>query len=356
MANSADPFGANRSFKISPTVFGFFSGGLAACGAVTFTNPMEVVKTRLQLQGEHSVRPAVASSAATAQAAAPKIYRGTFSTFGLIFRNEGLAGLQKGLGAAYVYQLLLNGTRLGLYTPIKHTLTQLFPGPDARRPPGSAAATNRSSINVCSGMLAGVAGAFMGSPIYLIKTRMQSYSTQAAVGHQHHYTGTWSALRHILRQDGLRGLFRGVDAAMIRTGAGSAVQLSTYDLCKHTLLRIHLPASGGADGAAVVPLFRDDIYMHSVAALMTGLLVCLVMNPFDVVSTRMYNQKTDARSGRGSLYRSPLDCLVKTFRAEGYRAFFKAIVPQYIRLGPHTILMFVFMEQIKGLGQRWEII
>lgn len=31
---------------------GFTAGALAACGAVTFTNPMEVVKTRLQLQGE----------------------------------------------------------------------------------------------------------------------------------------------------------------------------------------------------------------------------------------------------------------------------------------------------------------
>lgn len=33
-------------------VFEFLIGGLATCGAGFFTNPLEVVKTRMQLQGE----------------------------------------------------------------------------------------------------------------------------------------------------------------------------------------------------------------------------------------------------------------------------------------------------------------
>lgn len=36
------------------TLGGFIAGGVAACGAVTFTNPIELVKTRMQLQGELS--------------------------------------------------------------------------------------------------------------------------------------------------------------------------------------------------------------------------------------------------------------------------------------------------------------
>lgn len=34
----------------------FLIGGLAACGAGFFTNPLEVVKTRMQLQGELQAR------------------------------------------------------------------------------------------------------------------------------------------------------------------------------------------------------------------------------------------------------------------------------------------------------------
>ncbi|KAJ1949933.1 Mitochondrial oxaloacetate carrier protein, partial [Dispira parvispora] len=52
---------------VSPVAFGFLAGGLAACGAVTFTNPWEVVKTRLQLQGERLVAKANQGSGGTNQ-------------------------------------------------------------------------------------------------------------------------------------------------------------------------------------------------------------------------------------------------------------------------------------------------
>ncbi|KAJ1658590.1 Mitochondrial oxaloacetate carrier protein [Dispira simplex] len=332
---------------VSPVTFGFFAGGLAACGAVTFTNPWEVVKTRLQLQGECLVAKANQGAGGANQS-----YRGAWATFTAIFRHEGIRGLQQGLGAAYAYQLLLNGTRLGLYGPTKRLLLGWFASPSVTESPGAPStdrtdhiSSNYTAINATSGMISGLAAAFVGSPLFLVKTRMQSYSRHVAVGHQHYYSNTWSALRQILKQDGVRGLFRGVDAAMLRTGVGSAVQLSTYDKCKETLLNLR----GGT-------IFQDNIYLHSVASLITGAVVCSAMNPFDVVSTRMYNQRTDLNTGKGSLYRNPWHCLITTLRTEGLTAFYKAIIPQYLRLGPHTILMFVFMEQLHMMAKKLHII
>lgn len=68
------------------TAGGFVSGGLAACFAVTLTNPLEVVKTRLQLQGELASRSQVT-----------RVYTGVFQALGKIGKNEGIRGLQKGL-------------------------------------------------------------------------------------------------------------------------------------------------------------------------------------------------------------------------------------------------------------------
>ncbi|OAJ37047.1 hypothetical protein BDEG_21119 [Batrachochytrium dendrobatidis JEL423] len=304
---------------------GFVAGALAACGAVTFTNPWEVVKTRLQLQGELQARLAKGTNAP------PKQYPNAFSAFGRIFKAEGFKGIQKGLAPAYIYQTLLNGTRLGLYDPLKaviqssvdYAALSLSNGEKVNTPIAPAFAM------VTSGAMSGVLGAFIASPLFLIKTRMQSYTKGSilAVGHQHSYVtkGTLHSLATVYRQGGIKGLWRGVDASMMRTGVGSAVQLSSYDGCKQALLQ-----SGWFDA---VHDGHGGIALHFMASLATSLLVCIAMNPFDVASTRMYNQHSTADGKTGSLYKSGFDCLVKTVRAEGVSALYKGFFAHYLRIG-----------------------
>jgi len=64
----------------------FLMGCIASCSAVTVSNPFEVVKTRLQLQGELQ-----------RQGVYVKSYRGMFHGLYVIFVNEGIRGIQKGL-------------------------------------------------------------------------------------------------------------------------------------------------------------------------------------------------------------------------------------------------------------------
>ncbi|KNC96803.1 uncharacterized protein SPPG_08005 [Spizellomyces punctatus DAOM BR117] len=320
----------------------FTTGALAACGAVTFTNPWEVVKTRLQLQGELERRALplrLAPSVPNTVAAAPHPYGNAFSAFVTIFRNEGLRGIQRGLGPAYAYQVLLNGFRLGLYEPIKLAYLRAF---DMT----SHGHATQLPAMIMAGATSGIIGASVASPLYLVKTRMQSYTTTstAAVGAQHSYVqqGTVRALQIIYRGEGLRGLWRGVDAAMLRTGIGSAVQLSSYDSCKHLLsqsgwFNLH-------DG-------HGGLELHLAASLITSLFVCIAMNPFDVASTRMYNQRTAADGKHGALYKSGIDCLVKTAKVEGVAALYKGFTAHYLRVGPHTILTFVFLEQLRKMGR-----
>ena len=59
--------------------------------------------------------------------------------------------------------------------------------------------------------------AALGSPLFLVKARIQAYSPALPVGAQHHYSGSLDALNTILRSDGVLGLWRGVNAALLRT-------------------------------------------------------------------------------------------------------------------------------------------
>lgn len=77
---------------MSTTIGSFIAGGIAACGAVTVTHSFETVKIRLQLQGELQARKD-----------APRMYRGVFHGVNVIFKNEGMRGLLRGLNCAVRY-------------------------------------------------------------------------------------------------------------------------------------------------------------------------------------------------------------------------------------------------------------
>jgi solute carrier family 25 protein 34/35 len=308
--------------KAKETAVGFVIGGLAACGAVTFTNPWEVVKTRLQLQGE-LVRAGTLSEAA-------RPYHNSFQALKVVLQHEGIRGAQRGLSVAYFYQICLNGSRLGLYEPVQSNMIKAL----NLKSDGSILASG-----IFSGALAGVVGAVLGSPLYLIKTRRQSFSPVFKnIGHQHEMGSALNALGQIYRTEGIRGLYRGADAAMVRAGVGSAVQMPTYMIGKDILVK-----KFG---------FPDALSTHFATSMFTGVLVCLAMNPFDVISTRMYNQGVDPTTGKGILYKSPVDCFVKLVKIEGVRGLYKGFLAHYLRIGPHTTLMFVFMEQLKKIYQK----
>ena len=43
----------------------------------------------------------------------------------------------------------------------------------------------------------------------------------------------------------------------------------------------------------------------------------------------------------------PIDCIGKIAKAEGFMGFYKGWSAHYMRLGPHTVFTFMFLEQAK---------
>ncbi|KAG8631840.1 hypothetical protein KVT40_000980 [Elsinoe batatas] len=308
---------------MATTTGSFIAGGIAACGAVTVTNSMEVVKIRLQLQ-QHRV----------ARKDAPKLYRGAFHGVSVIYRNEGLRGLFAGINCAYIYQIMLNGCRLGFYEPIRTSLNSLLLHRSLlQRNDADSKALQSLPINIASGASSGILGAATSSPFFLVKTRLQSFSPTLPVGTQHHYNGAWDGLSQIYKSEGIKGLYRGTVPAMIRTGFGSSVQLPTYFFAKRRLVK-HL---GMEEGPA----------LHLASSAASGFVVCCVMHPPDTVMSRMYNQT-------GSLYSSALDCLYQTIKTEGPLAVYKGFTAHLARILPHTILTLTLAEQTNKLMRRVE--
>ena len=61
--------------------------------------------------------------------------------------------------------------------------------------------------------------------------------------------------------------------------------------------------------------------------------------PMDVMKTRMMNAPTGQ-------FKSIMDCFVYTAKT-GPTSFFKGFMPAWVRLAPHTVLTFIFFEQLR---------
>jgi hypothetical protein len=167
----------------------------------------------------------------------------------------------------------------------------------------------------------------------VLKTRNQSLGSLCGHQHKNISPGFFSALSQLIREEGVRGLFRGLGAQTLRGFLGPGMQLPSYYFFKEVAL--------GRLGDN-----RDGPLLHSACSAASALASIAFCNPADVVRTRLYNQPVD-KYGKGVLYYGSADAAGKILRTEGVAAFYKGALAHYSRLGPHIVLVFVFLEQLK---------
>lgn len=293
--------------KTSPKAVKFLFGGLAGMGATVFVQPLDLVKNRMQLSGE---------------GAKTREYRTSLHALASILRREGLRGIYTGLSAGLLRQATYTTTRLGIYTVLFERLT----GADGT-PPGFL---TKAAI----GMTAGATGAFVGTPAEVALIRMTA-DGRLPPAERRGYRNVFDALVRMAREEGVLTLWRGCIPTMARAVVVNAAQLASYSQSKQFLLD-----SG---------YFRDDILCHFCASMISGLVTTAASMPVDIVKTRIQNMRTI--DGKPE-YRNGLDVLLKVVRYEGFFSLWKGFTPYYARLGPHTVLTFIFLEQMNKYYRR----
>merc|ERR1719381_82825 len=120
-------------------------------------------------------------------------------------------------------------------------------------------------------------------------------------------------------------LFNGANWATMRAILMTIGQLCFYDQIKQTLLD--------------TPYFSDNLVTHFTSSLGAGAIATTMTQPLDVLKTRSMNAKPGE-------FKGAMD-LIRYTRRTGPMAFYKGYIPAFVRLGPQTILTFVFFEQLR---------
>ncbi|XP_039332308.1 mitochondrial dicarboxylate carrier isoform X2 [Saimiri boliviensis] len=228
-----------------------------------------------------------------------------------VVRGDGILALYNGLSASLCRQMTYSLTRFAIYETVRDRVAKGNQGPLPFH------------WKVLLGSISGLAGGFVGTPADLVNVRMQN-DMKLPQAQRRNYAHALDGLYRVAREEGLRRLFSGATMASSRGALVTVGQLSCYDQAKQLVLSTGYLA--------------DNIVTHFVASFIAGGCATFLCQPLDVLKTRLMNAKGE--------YQGVFHCAVETAKL-GPLAFYKGLVPAGIRLVPHTVLTFVFLEQLR---------
>ncbi|XP_058118475.1 mitochondrial dicarboxylate carrier-like [Anopheles ziemanni] len=267
----------------------WYFGGLASAGSAFCTQPLDLLKVIYQTDLRTNVS--------------------MFQLSREIVRDDGVCALFNGVSAAVLRQLTYSTTRFAIYELGKQTEFGKESGFLGR---------------VVMAAIGGTVGGFVGSPADLINVRMQN-DIKRPPALRRNYKNAFDGIVRVWREEGFRRLFAGASSATARSVFMTIGQLTFYDQAKYTLFQ--------------TGYFTDNIGTHFLAALIAGGMATTMTQPIDMVKTVMMNAKPGEFNSIGAI-------LVHIGQL-GPLGFFKGFIPRFIRLGPHTVLTFIFLEQLR---------
>ncbi|XP_028858603.1 mitochondrial uncoupling protein 4 isoform X5 [Denticeps clupeoides] len=203
-----------------PRVTKFILSACAATVAELVTFPLDLTKTRLQIQGEAAARQRGSGGAA------PGAYRGMIRTAWGIAREEGPRKLWQGATPAIYRHIVYSGGRMLAYEQFRES--RVGRNEDGSFPLWKA---------VFGAVLSGALGQFLASPTDLVKVQMQMEGRRRLEGKPPRVRGAYHAFVKILSEGGIRGLWAGWVPNVQRAALVNLGDLTTYDTVKHFLLR-----------------------------------------------------------------------------------------------------------------------
>lgn len=189
--------------------------------------------------------------------------------------------------------------------------------------------TSETLSSFLSGAGAGAVSSILCCPLDVAKVRIQ---VQSSLG-IHRYKNTFGTLKLIVKEEGLRGCFKGLGPALCNVPLFWSIYWTTYDHLK-IRLATNLPNN---------PLHLIHLY----SAIIAGAIGDIVTNPFWVVRTRiqtLHLHTVDPTARSESI--STLNMFRTIYKNEGIAAFYKGLTASFLGLS-HVAIQFPMYEYLK---------
>ncbi|CEJ91629.1 Putative Mitochondrial carrier protein [[Torrubiella] hemipterigena] len=333
------------AIRASDSQFNAIAGAVGGFTSGVVTCPLDVIKTKLQAQ--RSLRIGEKSSR--------QLYNGLIGTAKVIWKEDGLRGMYRGLGPIILGYLPTWAVWFTVYNKCKVYLGQHHDNPHI--------------VSFWSSIIAGGSSTIATNPIWVIKTRLMSQSSPNATRHHYHhdipkssntptarptaqstwhYRSTLDAARKMYSSEGLASFYSGLSPALLGL-THVAVQFPTYEFLKKTFT---------GQGMGESPAAGQDAHWSGIlsASILSKILASTATYPHEVIRTRLQTQRRPVASGQANGASAPKPAepkyrgIVHTFRIilheEGWRAFYAGLGTNMMRAVPAATVTMLTYEYI----------
>ncbi|CAG9858660.1 unnamed protein product [Phyllotreta striolata] len=256
----------------------------------------------------------------------PGQFKGTMDAFVKISRTEGITSLWSGLSPTLALAIPATIAYFVIYEQLRVKFKDLY-NADNQGPK-----LQPFWIPLISGGIARIISVTIVSPLELFRTKMQSQKLS--------YVELNEAYRSLIKQSGVRGLWKGVFPTLYRDVPFSAIYWMNYESIKSTLTD------------------RDNTHPFLISFMsgaISGSIAATVTTPFDVVKTHQ-----QIEFGENTLYgdnevkkpRSTFTVIRDIHKNHGIRGLFAGLAPRLIKVAPACAIMISTFEYGKVFFNR----
>ncbi|XP_055376549.1 mitochondrial thiamine pyrophosphate carrier-like [Condylostylus longicornis] len=289
-----------------------FAGGLSAALTRTASQPLDVLKVRFQLQ----IEPVKETKTSTISK-----YRSISHAVSTIYKEEGFLALWKGHNPGQVLSIMFGIAQFWSFEQFKLIAKEqeyLKNSPNA--------------VNFICGAFSGGIATFCAQPLDVLRTRL------IAQDHGEGYRNSFHGMSNIIKTEGIRGLYRGINPSLIQIMPLMGTNFMVYKMLKDVIAKT---------------LKIDPVEIPSLALMIiggiSGTVSKTIVYPFDLVKKRLQIQgfhKHRKTFGKNVEYNSILHCFRLTVAQEGFLGLFKGMTPTLLKSGWVTALNFCFYDKI----------
>lgn len=284
-----------------PAVTNAIAGGVAGASTAVFVCPLDVLKTRMQVQ--------------SLTAGGPRYnIRGGLSH---ILKEEGIKGLYRGLSPTLLALLPNWAVYFTVYERLKISIADHFS--DGKQ---------STRTYLASAICAGLATQIVTNPLWVAKTRLQTQHMQLHWRREQGalYTGSFNTLARMAREEGLLGLYSGLGPTMLGV-SHVAIQFPLYEYLK-------AKAAERSESCTAETLGAGPLICVSAASKMVA---STITYPHEVIRSYMHIQGSGAFAALGSVCR-------KIYRQDGIAGFYRGCSANLLRTTPAAALTFTTFE------------